>query len=593
MVPISKEGCGVHNASMVESALQARWVIRSADASVTARLEAGLGIHPLLAVVLANRGLTEPEEADKFLKPSLEDLHDPMLLPDCEAAVREILRAKELGETVYVHGDYDVDGVTSAAIFSRSLSKLGLNVISHVPHRIREGYGIHEFAIEHAKSMGAGLFLTCDCGTTANEMIEMARATGMRVVVTDHHQVQGGLPDADAVVNPHRRDSSYPFPELSGAGVAFKVAQATAEACGVSKESFQRAFLDLAALGTLADIVPLTGENRILVTHGLARLSETKKVGLRALMEVAGIQRGATLTSFDVGFKLGPRINAAGRVDDADVALRLLLTDDPSEARELAKTLDSHNQERRRAQQETMEHAQELVERTWSPERRLIFVWAEDWPRGVVGIVAGKLAEAYSRPALVASMDAVTRFAHGSGRSIPGFSLFEMLEANSQLFESCGGHEAAVGFQIDAGRLEEAAEALEAFASKVIRDEDLVPTFEADARIRPMDITLELAKSIGSLAPFGVGNPEPLFAIFSTGIESWRAVGNGQHAQFRLGAAPNVKGIGFGFAERFSKLEPGQPVDLLVNMDTDRFNGNESPQARLVDLRVTAECAER
>lgn len=583
----------MHNAGMVGSALQARWVVRSRDASITARLKADLGIHPILAVVLANRGLTDPEEAERFLNPALDNLHDPTLLPDCERAVREILRAKERGETVYVHGDYDVDGVTSAAIFARCLSKLGLNVVSHVPHRIREGYGIHEFAIDHAKSMGAGLFLTCDCGTTANEMIELARATGMRVVVTDHHQVQGELPEADAVVNPHRRDSSYPFPELSGAGVAFKVAQATAEACGASRESFQRAFLDLAALGTLADIVPLTGENRILATHGLARLSETKKVGLQALMEVAGIQRGSALSSFDVGFKLGPRINAAGRVDDADVALRLLLTDDISEARELAKTLDSHNQERRRAQQETMELARELVERTWSPERRLIFVWGEDWPRGVVGIVAGKLAEAYSRPALVASMDAATGFAHGSGRSIPGFSLFEMLEANSQLFESCGGHEAAVGFQIDAGRLEEAAEALEAFASKTIRDEDLVPTFEADAEIKPIDITLEFTKSMERLAPFGVGNPEPLFAIMSVGIESWRAVGNGQHAQFRLDAAPNVKGIGFGFADRFAKLEPGQRVDILVNVDTDRFNGYESPQARVVDLRPIAECAER
>lgn len=324
----------------VQSFPQPRWKVASSRNPLQEDILAKeLGVSGLVSAILVSRGYDTPAKAEKFLHPSLDDLHDGRLLPDVGQAVREILLARERGETIFVHGDYDVDGITSAALWTRVLRRLGFSVVSHVPHRIRDGYGIHKYAVREAHQAGAKLLLTCDCGSSAFEAVEMAGRLGMRVVITDHHAVTGSLPRASAVVNPLRKDSGYPFPYLSGVGVAFKVAEVLARELGVSSSKFRRAFLDLVALGTIADVVPLVDENRILTKFGLEQLARTRKPGLRALLEALTLDVRGGLSAWQVGWILGPRLNAAGRIDDAVHALTLLLTDDEKEAREHVRKL--------------------------------------------------------------------------------------------------------------------------------------------------------------------------------------------------------------------------------------------------------------
>jgi single-stranded-DNA-specific exonuclease len=537
----------------------------------------------LLAAALIGRGIRDPGEADAFLNPSLDALHDPLLLPDCDQAVAQVMLAKENRERVYVHGDYDVDGVSSAAIWTRSLQKLGLHVVAHVPHRMKEGYGIHEIAVRDAAESGAKLFLTCDCGSAAFETVALARELGMRVVVTDHHAIGDTLPNAHAVVNPHRSDSTYPFPALAGAGVAFKVAQAVAEAAGASRDSFFRAYLDLACLGTIADIVPLVGENRILAAFGLRQLAETKKVGLQALLKVAmGTDSRKPPSSGDVGWRLGPRLNAAGRVDDADLALRLLLTADETEAASLAGEIDRHNSDRKAIQASIEEEVDEVILKEGLYANPLLFIASDGgWHRGVLGIVAGRVARRYCRPALVAAVDPETGEAHGSARSIPGFDLHAALQANRDLFLSCGGHAAAAGFRMDADRVDEAAERLVGYAASILKDEDLVPTVTADASIAVEELDMASVESLSRLEPTGEANPAPQWALRGVELTRVQPTSKPEHVQFSIRAPVPIDGIGFGMGESFAGRSPGDLVDILVSSEIDEWNGRRKVKLRL------------
>ncbi len=562
-----------------------RWIHRESDPEARDALVNELKISPSTAQVLAQRGYVEPEQAHRFLNPKLDDLGDPKLLPDFEAAKSEILGARERGELIYIHGDYDVDGVTSAAIFDRFLRKKDFKIHTHVPHRINEGYGINLSAVEAAHAMGAKLFLTCDCGITAHAQVLRARELGMRVVVTDHHELKDTLPKAQAVVNPHRRDSEYPFSNLSGAGVVYRLCEGIINDLAPNEvDSYRRNFADLAALGTIADVMPLTDDNRIIAKFGLEKLTDTKKKGLMALKEVAEI-RGRVM-SYDVGFKLGPRLNAAGRIDDAALSLQLLLTDDYGKAMDLARELDKHNTDRREMQDQMFTEALAQAEALGAGTQYVILVFDPNWHPGVVGIVAGKLKEHYSRPAFAGTIDPETGKGKASGRSIPGLSLAEMIGAHPALVQG-GGHAMAAGIGFPAEHLSEIRAAFDAHARSVLTPEDLYPTVEIAAIVDGRDVTRQSIDEFSALEPFGMMNPKPIFGAKHLEITSIRSMGAEQtHAQIVLKHdGGTVRCVGWGMFSALQSLRPGDRVDVAFEPQINSYQGQESVQWKLVDVR--------
>jgi len=561
-----------------------RWVLPNVDSNAVDRLVKELGIHRLTAKILVQRGLTSPAQADKFLNPSLDDLGDPQLLPDYHNAVKEILRAKESGDLIFVHGDYDVDGVTSAAILDRFLKKIGCNVYTHVPHRTKEGYGINMALVHEANERGAKVFLTCDCGIGAHDQVEMALAHGMRVVVTDHHELKETMPNAHAVVNPHRSDSKYPFSALSGAGVVFRLCEGIArELDKDSVASYRRNYLDLAALGTIADVMPLIDDNRIIAKFGLDRLGESKKKGIVALKEISEIK--GKVASYDVGFKLGPRLNAAGRVDDAALALQLLLSEDDASALHLAQELDRHNTDRRAVQDQMIEEAVALVEALPSlPNALLIF--KESWHPGVVGIVAGKLKEKFNRPAFVGCIEPESGKGKASGRSIPGLNLAAMIQNYPQIVTG-GGHAMAAGIAFDLDKVDVIKAAFNQYVAQLMKPEDFIPTIELTADIEDEDITFETLNELEKLQPFGMANPKPIFFASSVMLNSIRSMGDGSHANLTLtfGGQKSHRGVAFGMFETFSGLGQGTKAECVFEPQINEYQGNRSIQWKIADVR--------
>ncbi len=562
-----------------------QWLVGNRDKEKERRLERELTIPSLLAAILVTRGYESPEDANKYLNPKIDDLYSPLLLPDCEEAVRFILNAKELGHKVFVHGDYDVDGVSSAAIWTRCLRRLGFDVTAHVPHRIREGYGIHEDAVKSAAETGAKLFITCDCGSSALNSIELARELGMTVVVTDHHEIGATKPNAHAFVNPHRHDSKYPFPSLAGAGVAYKVAQAVSNECGATNDQFSRAFLDLVCLGTISDVVPLIDENRILASLGLDALNHTKKAGLIALKKVSDLKSGAKVSSRDVGWRIGPRINASGRIDDAAHALKLLMEDDVKEATQLAELLNKHNFERQREQKRVLEHAEELVMQNGLHEKSLIFVHAPGWHPGIVGIVAGRLANKFYRPTLVGTIDEETGIVKGSARSIPGFSLYSAFETSKELFDSCGGHEMAAGFSARVENIDQITEVMIAIAEKSLGEEGLIPKTFADIELEANELTAEAIESLTRLEPFGEGNRQPEFVIRNVRFSAVSTLPNyPDHVRFTLDLPNPIAGLAWNMAEQFESIFLDKDVDVLFRTEFETWNGKQIPKVFLTDV---------
>ncbi len=568
---------------------EALWKVASVDEIAEARLCKELGIPPLVARILAQRGFTEPEKAYKFLNPRLEDLHDPRKLPDFEAAQDAILGAIERREKIFVHGDYDVDGVSSAALLTRFLQKIGADVTTHVPHRIKEGYGIHESAVSDAKSEGAKLFLTCDCGITAIEAVNAARSEGMKVVVTDHHTVGKDLPDANAVVNPHRCDSEYPFQNLSGSGVVFKLCAGLTQTLGHPIEAYYRAYLDLAVLGTVADVMPLVDENRIITKFGLERLKDTKKPGLKSLMRESRINytNGDALRTFHIGYQLGPRLNAAGRIDDADLALRLLLSTDETEADELAAKLEQLNQERRDSQQSLVDEAIEMVYSMGKAESPVIVVGSPDWHPGIIGIAAGKLVDHFRRPVFVVSIDTAKGIGKGSGRSVPGFDLAEAIRAHPDLL-SGGGHAMAAGFGVEAGRLEEAAVALAAYGATTLAAGEIQKEYHAEAEVTGRELDIETVKALGMLEPFGDSNTEPMFVVRNVGFDQLRPSKKPEHmlVTVRTDDGMLVRFTAFNAAEKMAGISKGAKADMLVSPYIDTYYGPAEVKWKLKDYRL-------
>ncbi len=566
----------------------ARWVTLPADSAAEVTLASELGISRLVARLLVNRGYNTPESAQAFMNPSLSDFHDPKLLPDFEAATREILLARDQKKLIYIHGDYDVDGITSAALLSRFLRRIGCEVYTHVPHRLKEGYGINVSAVAHAHEMGAHLFLTCDCGSGAIEQIDRAKELGMRVVVTDHHELHMTQPNADAFVNPHRKDSVYPFDHLCGVGVAFKLCAGIAEECGIPTENFYRAFLDLAALGTVADVMPLVGENRVIVAHGCPRIQESQKPGMRALLERIDGKYGVTPRT--IGFQLAPRLNAAGRIDDASLSLDLLLSDDLESARQIAGKLEDINTARRAEQDRIIEGAKLRVLEEGLHERNAIVIGAEGWHSGIIGLVAGRLVETFYRPAFVMTFGA-DGVAKGSARTVPGYHLADALKRTTQHLKTHGGHELAAGFSANFSNVEAFQAAIEADALAMIPPEMLIPTRTIDAETSVTECNMQALHDLEKLAPFGQSNPEPTFVAHRLRVEKIGPTSEGKpHAKLTVrdesGASVVVKA--WRMLEDFSEVAPGDEISLVFNAEINAWNGRESVEWVVKDFAKTS-----
>lgn len=568
------------------------WKIRPRSLESEDRLMRDLGIPRLLAIVLSQRGIVDPEQAERFLNPQLEHLHSPHLLPDFEAAKREILAAKEAGQTIYVHGDYDVDGVTSAAIFTRFLQKIGCKVIPHVPHRMKEGYGIHMDAVQWAKEQGAHLFLTCDCGISAHDQLDAVHEAGMRAVVTDHHELKETLPNAAAVVNPHRRDSNYPFAMLSGAGVALKVCAGLVPEVDRQWESekavksFYSHYMDLAAMGTIADIMPLVDENRIIAKFGLPCIQAAKRKGMQALLEVAErMNLPRPLAAHDVGFQLAPRVNAVGRIGDAADALQMLLTSDLEEARSIARQLDKLNRERRAEQEKMVEEAMLMIEESGVPERGVLLVARQGWHPGIIGLVASKLVERFHRPAFVVALGEDGK-GKGSARSISGYHLAEALNSTSSLHLGGGGHELAAGFSVDGLTIDDLRTALTQRAMDTMTLEEFEPKLMIDAMVDPCDVDDQAVEALRSMEPFGQANFQPMFGAENVKFLSLRTGNNPDHAFPTLDCGnKGVPGVSWTLGSFFRGLEPGTPLNVAFRPEFNEFRGQKTLQWKVEDAR--------
>jgi len=569
-----------------------RWVEAAPRSPATeaqaAELVRALGLHPLAARVLAVRGHGEPAAAARFLEAPLSDLPDPFSMRDMDRAVARIALAVEGGERIACYGDYDVDGVTSTALLSGFLRASGADVVTYVPHRLVEGYGLNGEAVARLAGRGVKLLVTLDCGITSIEEIRAAAALGVDAVVVDHHTAPVELPAAAAILNPHRPGCGYPTKDLAAVGVAFALVMALRRRLrqggrfGAARpEPNLKAALDLVALGTVADVVPLVGANRTLVRAGLVELARSRRPGVRALKRVAGIAEGAPVTAGQVGFRLAPRINAAGRLDDAGRGVRLLLSEEAGEAAALAEELDRENQARQEIERRILEEALAEASARVAEGARGLVLARDGWHPGVVGIVASRLVERFHRPVvLVALQDGAGK---GSGRSIEAFHLYEALAACSAHLARFGGHRHAAGVTVERGQVEAFRAAFEACAAAGLSEEELAPRCRIDAWVEDRDLTDGAATDLEKLAPFGSGHPEPVFALRGAAARG-RTVGSaGAHLKLALGPR-GLDAIGFHMGERAGLCAEG-PVDAAFSLGFDEWDGTRRLQLKLRDLR--------
>ena len=555
-----------------------QWKIAHPSPEGRAQLERA-GIPSLLACVLSARGVTELEQAWKLLTPGEEPLLDPMLLKDMDRAVLRVTRALKRGETIAVYGDYDVDGITATCLLTDCLTRLGGRVRSYIPDRLEEGYGLNQEAVLHLARQGVTLIITVDCGITAAREVEFARELGIDVVITDHHECKQAIPEAAAVVDPHRPDCPYPFKGLAGVGVALKLAMAAA---GPDRAGLVfREYADLAAVGTVADVMPMTGENRTIVQTGLAALAHPRRVGLAQLMEEAGLG-DKPVTSVSIGYTLAPRINAAGRMGQADLAAELLLTRDPGRAAALAQELCALNRERQTIECEIFQECVQRLERR--PQSGVILLADEHWHQGVVGIVASRLTEKYSCPVFMVCLD--QGMGKGSCRSWGGVNLFHLLTQCQDLLEGFGGHAMAAGFTVREENIPALDRRLRQLVLEEQAGEELPSLLDIDAAVLPQELTVEAVEALDALEPCGAGNPRPVLVLTGAHVISAAQVGRGRHLKLRLeGRGVPLDAIFFSVDGSELGLTPGCRVDVAFYPQINDFRGVRSVQLQVVDLR--------
>ncbi|HWS85755.1 MAG TPA: single-stranded-DNA-specific exonuclease RecJ [Pyrinomonadaceae bacterium] len=567
--------------------VERRWVPRREASQDPARLAASAGVSEVVAAVLAARGVETAEGARALLSPSLEQLHDPFLMLGMRESVGRVLRAVDAGERILVYGDYDVDGTTGTVVLRRALSFLGAQTGYHVPHRFTEGYGIRRDVLEKAKGEGYSLVISVDCGIRAFEPLEWARENGLDVIITDHHlpDAEEGAPPAYAVLNPNQKACPYPDKNLAGVGVAFKLAHALFREQG--RESQVPGFLKVVAIGTVADVAQLTGENRAIVALGLADLHRATNPGLRALMDVAGCGDGTGMRAFDVGFRLGPRINAAGRMDAARAVVELFEAKRYEEARALAEHLDARNRERREVQQQVTERAVAELELTGQEETAVVVVAGQGWHRGVIGLAASKIAERLQRPAVVISLDE-DGTGHGSARSGEGFHMLDALTGCADILEAFGGHAHAAGLAVRRENVAELRRRLNEYAARVMcEDEDGRPCLEYDLELSGDALSLDLCAELEALEPFGAGWPRPVFVTRDLRVVGEPRVLKGRHLKFGAAAGGRVHDcIWWGGAERATATpRPGSRIELAYSVEANCWNGQTRLQLVVEDLK--------
>ncbi|HJQ24298.1 MAG TPA: single-stranded-DNA-specific exonuclease RecJ [Blastocatellia bacterium] len=560
-----------------------RWVQTHCDAQAVSRLARELHLSEILATLLANRGITDPQTAQHFLYPSLNHLHDPFLMQDMRAAVRRILEAIERKEKILIYGDYDVDGTTSTVILKKALTIIGADVSYYIPERLKDGYGLRDDAMEMAKAQGYHLVISVDTGIRARQVVEHARALGLDIIITDHHLPEPGLPRANAVLNPKREDCNYPNKNLAGCGVAFKLAQALF--IETDRPQLVEPFIKIAAIGTIADIVPLTGENRVIAKFGLAGLSRPNNPGLRALLEVAGVA-GRAVSCVDVGFRIGPRINAVGRMAGASAAVDLFDAPDLETAMKLAMQMNEQNLARQQAEADILAQVMEAIERDESVRQsRVAVIAGHGWHRGVIGIVASKVVEHLHRPAIIISIEG--GIGHGSGRSIEAFHLLNGLESCGELFERFGGHAHAAGMAIAADRIDELRRRLNDYAATVLTDDALVPIVETDYTLPLKLASLETLAELSRLEPFGPGNPQPVFESHGAQIVQAPRVLKDKHLKFRVQQSSRwLDCLWWGAGHRAQDVFLGDRVSLAFTLSENTYNGNTQAQLILKDLKI-------
>jgi single-stranded-DNA-specific exonuclease len=564
-----------------------RWDALSCDDAAAGELARELDIPPIVARLLCQRGLGDAETAARFLSPSLDHLHDPARLADLPRAVDRLFDAIARKERIAVHGDYDVDGITSTVIVRRALELLGADVVHFIPDRLKDGYGLQPAAIERLHADGISLVVSVDCGIRGADAARRARELGLDLIVTDHHEPGPELPPAFAVINPKRHDCAYPDKYLAGVGVALKLVQALCHRAG--RDSWLPGFLKVAAIGTLADVVPLVGENRVIAKIGLDLLSRgPHKVGLRALLDISGLS-GKTIDSYHIAFMLAPRVNAAGRMSTPDIATRLLLAADEAmgeEARQLAMQLDGENLRRQEEEADILAAAKKAV--TADPDigaRSVLVVAGEGWHRGVIGIVASKLVDAFHRPAIVLSVE--DGVAQGSCRSIPAFDMLGALERCAHLLVRFGGHRQAAGLALDASRIRDLRRAINDVADETLGPEDLMPRLRIDGDLTFRAITGPVAAGIASLAPFGAGNPRPVFAARRVEIVDGPRLLKERHLKMALKQDGRIfRAVAWRAAERHDYLAGHKAaIDVAFSLEQNQYNGETFVELTLADLK--------
>jgi len=563
-----------------------RWIVRRQDAQQAASLARVLGVSPILAALLITRGYDNESSARSFLTPGHNQIHEPYFMLGMREAVVRLETAIDNGEPILIYGDYDVDGTTGTAVLLRALKLLGARTGFHVPHRFTEGYGIQQPALEKALNEGYKLVVSVDCGIRAHEPLYWARDNGLDVIITDHHlpDENEGAPPAFAVLNPNQAGCPYPDKNLAGVGVAFKLVHALFRERG--REGQVEGFMKVVAIGTVADVAKLVGENRTIVTLGLKDLAKASNPGLRALIEVAGCGDGKGMTAYDLGFRLGPRINAAGRMDAARAVVELFDTRDSNEARRLALHLDTRNEERKAVQQEIINLAVSELADGNKGGTHVAVIAGEGWHRGVIGIAASKIAERINRPCVVFSIDG--ELAHGSGRSIAAYHLLDGLTACADLFEKFGGHSHAAGITIKPDRIDILRKRLNEHAASCLSDEDLEHSVAIDMELTADQITFQMARELQSLEPYGAGNPPPVFMTKNLRCLSEPTVIKDRHLKMRLAGSNNRPTE----AIWWNCIEPDEPtpqvqgsIEVAYTIETTVWRDEFKLQMNVRDVR--------
>ena len=536
-------------------------------------------VNQLLATILANRNILKEEDIRLFLNPTRNDFYNPFLITDMDIAVNRIIKAIENKENITIYGDYDVDGITSITVLKSFLNDIGVETNTYIPNRLIEGYGLNKEAIDKISKKGCNLMITVDCGISAIEEIEYANSLGIETIITDHHEAGNEIPKAIAVIDNKRKDSKYPFRELAGVGVVFKLIQAIGITLKLKEESYLK-YLDIVCIGTISDIVPLVDENRVIAKLGLLLVAQTKNIGLRSIINSSGYNK---IDSNTISFGVAPRINACGRMGKAEEALELFLSKDKNEVNELTNKLNEHNRKRQETEKTIFENAVEKIKEEHLDENKAIIVGGENWHHGVIGIVSSKITEMYFKPSILFSFEE-DGIGKGSGRSIPGFDLHEALMKCSDTIEKFGGHSMAVGITVKKDNLEKFKKEFEQIATQSKIDE-IIPIINIDAKVDLSDIDKEMVESLKQLEPFGEANKMPVFAFKNLKIDSIRALSEGKHLKLTLKDNNYIiNAIGFNIGYLANEYRIGDKIDVAGVLEINTFNGVDNLQINIKDI---------